>query len=360
MDIVLAKDKHEIKEFINFYKTQYINCSKKQDSLSPLLKKILNGKSKMNKSVDLEPLMIVEDGQVIMICILAWAHRMPEVLQISFFESSIYKPKAFKLILHRAEKLAKEKGATQITASLNIHVNYGLGFLASNYDEKQSFGMAHNPEFYNKYFQDSGFNTIDLISYRKDMTNMDSLLNDRMKKKLNEKYNVRAIDFKNFKEEIRLYTDINNKAFNDHLFYYPRDLDEDMELFKDLKFLLKPENLLFVEKKGKAIGFMLWYPEFYELIKPGQNFGISTVIKNKLFYKDIKTFKIVEIGIIPSHQEKGAILALFEYCFQCTKGKFDKFESSWILKNNNKSKAFGIKWSDGESKEYKAYIKELN
>ena len=360
MNLVWVKKKHETKEFIKFYKTQYINSSKKQDSLSSLLKSLLNGNSKMNKSVDLEPLMIVEKGQVIMICILAWAHRMPEVLQISFFESSIYKPKGFKLILHRAEELAKKKGAIKISASLNIHVNYGLGFLASDYNEKQRFGMAHNPEFHNKYFQDNGFSTIDLISYKKDMTNMDSLLNHRMRKKLNEKYNVREIDFKNFEEEIQLYTEINNKAFNDHLFYYPRDLGEDMELFKDLKFLLKPENLLFVEKEGKAIGFMLWYPEFYELIKPGQNFGISTVIKNKLFSKNIKTFKIVEIGIIPQHQEKGAILALFEYCFQSTNGRFEKFESSWILKDNNKSTSFGIKWGDSESKKYKAYIKELN
>ena len=359
MKLVIVESKNEIKQFINFYKIQYINSSKKKNSLSPLLKNLLNDNSKICKSVDLEALMIVDKEEIIMISLLAHAYRMKDILQISFFESSIYNPKAFKLIFDRAKSLAKEKGASKLSASLNIHVNYGLGFLASHYDEDQSFGMSHNPEFYHKYFEENGFSAIDLISYKKDMDGMENLLNNNLKKRLNDKYNVRKIDFKNFKNEIQLYTEINNKAFRNHLFYYPRDIDEDMELFKDLKFLLKEENLLFVEKDKVPIGFMLWYPDFNELMKSGESVGISTVIKNKFFSKKITTFKIVEIGVIPREQNKGAILALFEYCFQCTKGRFKNFESSWILKENEKSKAFGIKWSDGESKKYKAYIKEL-
>src|SRR6056297_963396 len=359
MKLVFVDGKKEIKQFINFYKAQYTTNSKKVNSLSPLLKSFLTGNSKLCKSVDLEALMVIDKEEVIMTSFLAQAKRMKDILQISFFESSIYKPEGFKLILDRAKKVAKEKGASKLSASLNIHVNYGLGFLASDYDKNQSFGMAHNPEFYHKYFEKNGFNTVDLISYKKDMKGMKSLLSDNLKKRLNKKYSVRKIDFKNFRKEIQVYTEINNKAFANHLFYYTRNLDEDMELFKDLKFLLKEENLLFVEKNEEPIGFMLWYPDYNELMKSGESIGISTFIKNKLFSKKITTFKIVEIGVIKREQNKGAILALFEYCFQCTKGRFINFESSWILKENEKSKAFGIKWSDGESKKYKAYIKEI-
>lgn len=294
-----------------------------------------------------------------MICVLAYGYRMPDFLQISFFESEKYTPKGFKLILDRSRNLAKKYGASKISASLNIHVNYGLGFLASDYDKRQSFGMAHNPDFYHRYFQDSGFKAIEMVSYKKNFRNMGNLLNPHTKRKINGKYNVRKINFKDFEKEINLYTEINNKAFKDHLFYYPRNSEEDMELFKELKFLLREDNLLFVERDGIPVGFMLWYPDFYELVRKGKSVGVWTVIKNKLFYKKITTFKIVEIGVIPSEQNRGAILALFDYCFQLTKGKYDNFESSWILKDNKKSKAFGIKWADGESKKYKAYIKEL-
>lgn len=359
MKLVTVRDRYDKKRFIEFYKAQYLNSSEKRNSLSMFLNDLLNGKSEICKSVDLEALMVVEEENIVIICILVHAKRMPEVLQISFFESSPYLPQAFKLILDRANHLAKEKKATKISGSLNIHVNYGLGFLASDFDKNQSFGMPHNPEYYNSYFEDAGFESIELVSYKKDMKTIDNLFSENMKKRLSRRYSVRKIDFKNFKKEIELYTDINNQSFKDHIFYYKRNLEEDIELFKDLKFLLKEENLLFVERDGLAVGFMLWYPEFNQLMKAGESVGVKTVIKNKLFSKRINTFKIVEIGVIPSERDKGAILALFQYCFEIVKERYDFFESSWILKDNDKSKGFGIKWADDESKKYRAYIKEI-
>ncbi|NLB32526.1 MAG: hypothetical protein GX818_01985, partial [Tissierellia bacterium] len=241
---------------------------------------------------------------------------------------------------------------------LNIHVNYGLGFLASDYDKMQSFGSAHNPEFYNTYFEKSGFKAIDMVSYKKDMLNSPQLINNEIRERLKQVYKVRKADFKNFKREIEIYTKINNEAFGNHLFYYQRKMEEDYELFKDLKYLMKEENLLFVEKSGTPVGFMLWYPDFNLIINKGETVGLKTVIKNKLFSHKIKTFKIVEMGVIPGERNRGAILALFDYCFKCIKGKYDTMESSWILKDNLKSKSFGMKWADEESKHYKAYVKE--
>lgn len=359
MELVIAENKNR-QEFLNYYKKQYKNNPLKRDSLSSLVKGLLYGKSVLCKAVDLEPIIIMENNKILMICILAYAHRMADYIQIGFLESSTFNMKAFQLILNRAEKLAKDKGATKISGSLNIHVNYGLGFLASDFDKVQSFGMAHNPEFYNDYFEKNGFNTIEMVSYKRDVTFMDKLLDINVQEKINEKYSVREVDFKKLESEVNIYTNINNAAFSEHLFYYPREKNEDLELFKDLRYLMKPENLLFVEKAGVPVGFMLWYPDFNQLIKPSETVGLRTVIKNKLFSNKIRTFKIVEMGVIPSERSKGAILALFDYCFKCTKGKFDNMESGWILSDNTKSKNFGIKWADAESKHYKAYIKDLS
>ena len=41
------------------------------------------------------------------------------------------------------------------------------------------------------------------------------------------------------------YTSLNNQAFQSHRFYYQRRKEEDLELFQDMKLLLKDENLLF-------------------------------------------------------------------------------------------------------------------
>ncbi|WP_313339650.1 hypothetical protein [Sedimentibacter sp.] len=348
------------RKFLNFYKSQYLNNPLKRDSMSGLLKGLIYGTSELCKSVDLEPLMVIDNNRIIMICILAFAYRMQNFVQIGFFEATELNQEAFQLILNRAEQFANEKGAYKISASLNIHVNYGLGFLASGYNKKQSFGMAHNPEFYHEFFTANNFEAIEMVSYKKDMRNTDKLLSDEMVDKLNGIYTVREADFSNLKREAEIYTEINNLSFKEHLFYYPRKKEEDYELFKDLRFLIKPENLLFVEKDSTPVGFMLWYPDFNQIMSSNETVGLKTVIKNKLFSRKIDTFKIVEMGVIPGERSKGAILCLFNYCFKCIRGKYDYMESGWILSDNTKSKSFGIKWADCESKRYKAYIKVLN
>lgn len=358
MKLVLVNNENK-RKMLDFYKKQYLNNPLKRNSLYGLFKGLVTGKSELCKSTDLEPLMVMDGERIIMICILAYAHRMPEMLQIGFFEAEKHDKDAFELILDRAETSAKEKGAKRISASLNIHVNNGLGFLASDYDKKQSFGMAHNPAFYHNFFEDNGFEAIEMVSYKKDVQDMEDLFNHKLQNRLKQNYKVRPVNFKNLKDEAKLYTEINNKAFKDHLFYYPRKPEEDLELFKDFQYLLKPENLIFVEKHGEAIGFMLWYPDFHQLMKMDETIGLSTVIKNKLFPNKIDTFKIVEMGVIPEEQNKGGVLALFNYCHESTKGKYNYCESGWILSDNNKSKAFGIKWGNNKSKEFKAYIKEL-
>ncbi len=347
-------------EFLSFYKKQYLNNPLKRDSMSGMLKGLLWGKSQLCRSVELEPLMVTDGDRIIMICLLAYAHRMPDYLQMGFFEAEELNIDAFRMISAKAEEMAREKGASKISASLNIHVNYGLGFLASSYDKMQSFGMAHNPQFYHNFFESSGFSAIEMVSYEKDMRYVERLMSPDTSSKLKKRYNVRVARLSNLKSECAIYTDVNNSAFSQHLFYYPRDYEEDYELFKDLKFLLRPENLLFVEKDGRPVGFMLWYPDFNQVMSIGETVGLKTVIKNNFLGHKIDTFKIVEMGVVPAERNRGAILALFDYCFRCIKDKYDFMESGWVLADNFKSRNFGIKWADCESKKYCAYVKELS
>lgn len=346
-------------EFIDFYESMYLNHPLRRNSMSSIVKGLLKGNLSICKSTDIEPLMVKKDKEVIMICILAYAHRMPDYMQISFFEAKGNNDRAFKMILDRANILAVEKGAQKISGSLNIHVNYGLGFLASNYDKWQSFGTPYNEDFYNGLFEDNGFKPIDMVSLYKDIRNMEELFPRKLQTKLEERYRIRHANLGQLAKEVEIYTKINNEAFHNHLFYYEREKEEDLELFKDLGYFLKSENLLFVEREGVPIGFMLWYPDFHELMNPNESIGLKTVIKNKLFSNRIRTLRIVEIGIVPSEQNKGAILALFNYLYKCAKDRFDNFESGWIIKDNEKSLNLSLRWSDGIFKHYKAYTKDV-
>ena len=359
MELIIADFKKLKKELLGFYRSQYHDNELRRDSLSGLLEGILFEKSVMCHSVETIPLMVKSEGSVIMCCVLARASRMKEYLQISFFESSRYSTEAFELIYAQALYSAQKWGTQKICASLNIHVNYGLGFLSDSYDRPQSFGMAHNYEFIHRYFREHGFEEIPMVTFFKDMKNEFSLIDESMRKRLAGRYTVRTADLRNIEREALIYTRLNNDAFRDHLFYYMRDEKEDLELFRDLRFLIRNENLLFVQKDGVEVGFMLWYPDFHELMDQRETVGVRTVIKTAMKRNSLRKFKIVEMGVIKEEQKKGAILALFDCCLSLTKGRYDSFESGWVLKENYLSGNFGYKWADGVSKTYSAYVKEL-
>lgn len=356
---LIVADKERLRQFIRFYEERYLNDPLKRNSMSGLLKSLLYGKSIMCRSSYLEPVLVEENGEILMIAVLAQVERMKDFLQVAFFEAKEKNSEAFGLILSRAEELAKEKGAGQITGSLNVHVNYGLGFLASGYYEKQGFGTMHNPPFYNELFEENGFRTIDMVSFRKDLKELSEILDPRITERLKRRYTIRSLDYRNLERDAEVYTNVNNEAFSDHLFYYPRKAEEDLELFKDFKPLLKPQNLLFAYKGDKPVGFMLWYPDFNELMRPDETLGLGTVIKNRIFGKRIRTVKIVEMGVLPSEQRYGAVLALLNRVFEICIGKYDTFESGWILESNDSSRMLGVKMADSVYKRYKAYIKEV-
>ncbi len=357
--IVPADSKKLKMELLRFYIEQYRNHPMKRDSLSGLLKGILFESSELSKAVDSYPLMVKDEDNIILIAVLAHVNRMDEYLQISFFESPQQDMEAFELLMEHAVSLAREYGCKKICASLNLHVNYGLGFLYDSYDKPQSFGMAHNPPHIHDYFENNGFERIEMVTFKKDMESLGDFMSSNLKRRIRDKYTVRTVVLSKLEEEAAIYSRINNDAFKDHLFYYRRVPKEDLELFKDFKFLLKDENLLFVQKDGVDVGFMLWYPDFHQIMDSKDSMGLRTVIRNRFMGNKIDTFKIVEMGVVPCEQEKGAILALFDYCHTVTRGRYRYFESGWVLKDNLRSRAFGDKWSDGVSKTYAAYVKEL-
>ena len=357
---LVEADREGLKKFIRFYEERYLSDPLKRNSMSGLLKSLLYGKSVMCRSSYLEPVMVEENGEILMIAVLAQVERMKDFLQVAFFEAKEKNTEAFSLILSRAEELANEKGASKVTGSLNVHVNYGLGFLASGYEERQGFGTMHNPPFYNELFEESGFKTIDMVSFRKDLNELEEIFDPRITERLKRRYTIRSLDYRNLERDAEVYTNVNNDAFKEHLFYYPRKAEEDLELFRDFRPLLKPENLLFAYKGDEPVGFMLWYPDFNELMRSDETLGLGTVIKNRFFGNRIRTVKIVEMGVIPSEQRHGAVLALLNRVFEICRGKYDTFESGWILESNDNSRMLGVKMTDSVYKRYKAFMKDVN
>ena len=105
MELIIANSKKEKKDFLNFYISQYHNHELRRDSLSGLLKGILFEQSVMSKSIEIVPLIVKNNDEIVMCCLLAKASRMQEYLQMSFFESKEYCIEGFNLVYAKAEEI---------------------------------------------------------------------------------------------------------------------------------------------------------------------------------------------------------------------------------------------------------------
>lgn len=352
---VVECTKRNFKLYLKFFRSIYRENNVYKDTTSSLLKAILLRKSKLCKYAYVHPIMVYDKNEIVAICTFIYADNYKESLQIAYFEALPNRDDAVRLIINLGKDFCRERNIDKITIGMNGHVNYGLGILQNHFDTPLSFGNNYNPSYYTEYFNKHKTVDYDLVSYWGRLEDFNMEKEERAVKRIGSKFTYRNINFKDFKNDLRIYTDLNNEIFEKHPFYFKRSYEEDYELFKDLKLFIKEENLIFAEKDGQVIGFMLWYPDFNELIPVGKSIGVSTYIKNKFLSNKINKFKIVEIGVLPKFHNTGVILGLFNECYKRTKGKYEFYESSWILESNFKSKNFGVKWANEEYKRYKVY-----
>ncbi len=345
----------DYKDYMGFVKDIYKVYTNFKDSASPVLKQFLYKQGVFCKGLEIIPVMVKKDGSIVAVCMYIASKSYADTLQLAFFEALEGFQEAVDIIVEEAKQLCRERSLRKIVVGLNGHVNYGIGFLCDCFDSDISFGSSYTPPYYAEYFARRATKHFKMVSYSGEIAAMSFEKHKRILGRVDKKFNYRHMSFRNFKADMKVYTDINNICFKEHPFYFERSYEEDLELFKELRYFIGEESIIFVQHGDKPIGYMLWYPDFNELLSYGETIGIGAFIKNKLFPNWIKKLKLVEIAILPEYQNTGAILGLFNECYKENAAKYVAYETSWIFEDNFKSKNFGVKLLENEYKHYVAY-----
>lgn len=260
--------------------------------------------------------------------------------------------------MNYAKEFGRKNGCSKIVVGLDGHVNYSVGFGVDT--EVPSFGESYSPAYYHKYFED--FSKIKFVSFFDAANLVRDRIDEDIKKfeKQIENTSIEFADFgKGFIKTMKRYTDLNNRIFEGHRYYYFRDYDEDADLFKDMRPLLDNNNLIFAKYNGEDIGFILWYPDYNELVPVGKGASIMTFIKYKLLAIRPKTAKVVEMAVLPKYRQFGVTLSLFYAAIKQTSKNTNRIMSSWIIDENTKSKAITCRYTKQHYKEYFTYEKEI-
>lgn len=353
----------DIKKYLSFLDVVYKNDSHFKNNKAGIMPIVCGeGRPYYNHSFQ-RMIAIKEKGKILCQAVLIRHKAQPEILMISFFEALPDSQKAVDFLIDYAMDIGKRLECKKMIVSLDGHCNNSVAFSRSN-QSFPSFGESYNPQYYLSYFK--GFDEVSFSSFcdsihhvkdavKKDMAKISSLLNV---------FTFEHADFSKtgFKKTMGIYTDLNNEIFNGQRYYFNRQYDEDMDLFREMKPLLNPENLIFAKKEGKYVGFILWYPDFNELTPRGKGVGILEFIKYRLLGRFPKKVKVVEIGVIRKYRRYGTIITLFNEAINVVLKKYknsEKIISSWILDENEGSKMITKRYTKLPYKEFIAYEKEI-
>ncbi|MBE0450806.1 MAG: GNAT family N-acetyltransferase [Clostridia bacterium] len=343
--------------YLKFIKTLYKDDPFYVDYTTPVLNEIFAGKSPFAQNLWHESYWIMDSDELVGVLTYLIHKNYSDVLQVAFLEYLDLKGLP-ELILDHAYQIAKDKGVKEIVVGLNGHVNYGLG-LSVEQSHRPTFGSVYTKAYYSKHFKALGLEETKLVSFQYPWESKEFPLSLEKKNRFYGRFKFRIMQKETFDSDIEIYTALNNKCFGEHPFYFPRTVEEDRFLFKDLKFFMEKGSLIFAEDDGKPIGFLLWYPDWGEIMRRGETLSVITFIRKILFGKKVKGFKIVEWAVLPEYRRKGVPVGLLAHCYELVKDRqFTKCKTSWIVEANKDSSGFGDKWAEPYER-YAVYTMKL-
>ncbi len=267
-------------------------------------------------------------------------------------------------LLATVEAWARTLGRKLLRGPANPNMNDGSGFQIDAFDTSPFVMMPYNPPAYPRYVEAAGFEKAkDLYAW---------LLHDtpelgervrRLAERVERRHRpvVRPLDMKRFDRDLALLKRIYADAWVDN-WGFVRYTDAEFDhLAAELKLIIDPEIVLFVELGGDVAGVSILLPDVNQALKRIRGrllpFGIFTLLNRRRY---IDRTRLPILGILPEHRLKGLELVLIKHGMDRWRARgYRSCEASWVLENNDAMNA-GIRATGGTLyKTYRLYQKPL-
>ncbi len=241
-------------------------------------------------------------------------------------------------LFDRAAKHLKKEGMVIMRGPMNFSTNEECGFLLEGFDEAPMLMTPYNPSYYNNLAEVYGMKKVkDLFAF---IYNVQEVLPVKVLRVAaiaeNKGIKVRPIDKSKFKEEMLIFKEIYNSAWEKNWGFIPLTEDELYFMSNRMKQIVIPELTLIAEDRGKPVGFMGLLPDFNFVLKHMiGKLNPVTILKALYYSRKIKDLRLLLLGIKQEYRNRGVDALLFREGFiGVRKGGYGRVEFSWILEEN--------------------------
>jgi len=272
-------------------------------------------------------------------------------------------------LLSTAEEWARQRGMDGIRGPMNFSTNGEVGFLVEGHDSPPMVMMPYTHAYYPGLVEGAGYTKAkDLLAWRWQQQPVPEGP-ARMVKELRTRpeISLRRPNMKRFGEEVRTILDLYNDAWSENWGFVPATDAEAEDMVRDLKFLVDPEIVPFVEVNGVPAGVGLAVPNLNEAIYDlnGRLFPFGWVkLLWRLKVRHVKSGRLVLLGIkkeFRTRQYAGlAYLICDEFYHSAVFRSLEWAEFSWTLEDNGLVNSLIRKVGAEHYKTYRIYEKALS
>lgn len=279
-----------------------------------------------------------------------------------FFES-INSSEISSRLLGTVEAELRGKGMTVMRGPMNFSTNEECGFLIEGFDHPPMLMTPYNPPYYGELMDGLGMQKAkDLYAFIHEVreTLPDKVLRVAV---IAEKrgITVRPVDKKLFHEEMKVFKEVYNSAWERNWGFVPLTDDELDYLGERLRQIVVPELTLIAEDNGEPVGFMGLLPDFnYVLRHMNGRLNPFTILKALYYSRRITDLRLLLLGIKKDYRSKGVDALLYREGFNSLKkGGYKRVEFSWILEDNIPVQRIVEMVGGRLYKRYRIYEKEI-
>lgn len=254
-----------------------------------------------------------------------------------FFEAA--DEEVAKALLARVEEWGRSLGREAVRGPANPSMNDGAGFQISAFDTDPYVMMPYNPPEYPRYAEAAGYSKArDLYAYlfERDWEVGEKI--GRLAARVRRRYEpvVRTADMKDFDAELKLLKRLYNEGWVENWGFVRYTEAEFDQLAAELKLVVDPELIVFVEMEGEVVGLGLCLPDVNQVLKKarGRIFpsGLVAFLNRR---RIVDRIRLVILGLMPEYRGKGLEAVIVDELYRHAMSKgYERCECSWVLEDN--------------------------
>ena len=268
------------------------------------------------------------------------------------------------VLLDEVERLARQRRCGCVRGPANPSMNESAGLLVDGFDTDPYILMPHNHPYYAALVEGAGYEKAkDLYAWDFDLAGSmpDRIVRMAERVRARHRLHVRTLNMAAFDSEVDTLQVIYRSAWEENWGFVPPTDEEIRQLAFELKPVIDPDVVLFVEMAGRPVACAVSIPDVNQVLKRMRGrllpFGIVHFLRRR---RIVNRARMLLLGVVSEARRLGLYPLLIAESYQRgIAGGYVRAELGWTLEDNHLINS-GIEAAGGRRyKTYRIYEKPI-